>query len=126
MLICSPQAGYKAVDSAAWYFNEAEVGRAINDFINKTPDVKREDIFFTTKLRTNMSYEATKAAILDSLSRCGLAYIDLYLLHSPIGGKSKRLECWNAVMDAVDQGLIKSAGVSNFGVKHVSITFSSP
>lgn len=84
--------------------------------------MKREDIFFTTKLQNNVSYEATKKAISDSLRKSGLDYIDLYLLHSPYGGKKKRLECWSAVMDAVDQGFVKSAGVSNFGVKHVSFS----
>lgn len=81
--------------------------------------MKREDIFFTTKLQSNVSYEATTTAIADSLRECALGYVDLYLLHSPYGGTTKRLECWRAVMDAVEQGRIRSAGVSNFGVRHV-------
>lgn len=81
--------------------------------------MKREDIFFTTKLRSNVSYEATVTAITDSLRECALGYVDLYLLHSPYGGVARRLECWRAIMDAVEQGRIRSAGVSNFGVRHV-------
>lgn len=49
-------------------------------------------------------------------------YIDLFLLHSPYGGKEKRLESWRAVEDAVEDGIVKSGGVSNFGIKHVSLT----
>ena len=52
--------------------------------------------------------------------QCGLGYIDLYLLHSPYGGEAKRLECWRAVEDAIAEGEVKSGGVSNFGIKHVS------
>ena len=56
-----------------------------------------------------------------------MGYIDLYLLHSPYGGKQKRLECWRAVEDAIHEGEVKCGGVSNFGVKHVSqLPLSSP
>lgn len=83
--------------------------------------LKREDIFFTTKLQSNISYDATRKSITASVEKCGLGYIDLYLIHSPYGGKSKRLECWKAVEDAILEGEIKTGGVSNYGVKHVSI-----
>ena len=58
-------------------------------------------------------------AIDKSLEACGLEYIDLYLLHSAIGGPEKRRECWRAVCDAKKQGKVKSIGVSNFGVRHL-------
>lgn len=58
-------------------------------------------------------------AIDKSLEACGLGYIDLYLLHSAIGGPEKRKECWRAVCDAKKQGKIKSIGVSNFGIRHL-------
>ena len=54
------------------------------------------------------------------MKQSGLGYIDLFLLHSPYGGKAKRLECWRAIEDAIDDGEIKTGGISNFGVKHVS------
>jgi diketogulonate reductase-like aldo/keto reductase len=58
-------------------------------------------------------------AIDHSLKAVGFDYIDLYLLHSAIGGPEIRRECWRAVCDAKTQGKVKSIGVSNFGVKHL-------
>ncbi|KAL7268325.1 hypothetical protein RUND412_009057 [Rhizina undulata] len=115
------EAGYRGVDSAAWYHNEAEVGRAIRGFLASpaNPGLSREDVFFTTKLQTNTSYNVTRKAIKESLRKSGLEKIDLYLLHSPYGGTRKRLECWRAVEDAVLAGEVDSAGVSNFGVRHL-------
>lgn len=104
------------------YRNEKNVGDAILDFIsgpNNTEKLKREDIFFTTKLASNSSYETARKSIKQSVKTCGLGYIDLFLLHSPYGGKSKRLESWKAVEDAIQEGEVKTGGVSNFGVKHL-------
>ncbi|TVY57974.1 putative oxidoreductase, partial [Lachnellula suecica] len=112
-------AGYHAVDSAEWYGNEAEVGSAINSFLNRNGGVKREDIWFTTKLKTNSGYDETRRKIRDSIRKSGLGYIDLYLLHSPYGGRSKRAQCWQAVVDAVAEGQVRAGGVSNFGVRHL-------
>lgn len=85
--------------------------------------MKREDIWFTTKLKTNVGYEDTRRKIKESVKRCGLGYVDAYLLHSPYGGVKRRKECWRAVGDAVEEGEVRVGGVSNFGVKHVSIIF---
>jgi len=112
-------AGYRAIDSAAWYYNEGDVGRGIQRFLSSNPSISREDIFFTTKLQNNESYDATRKAIRTSLKKSGLEYIDLYLLHSPYGGPKKRYECWRAVEDAIEEGVIKTGGVSNFGVRHL-------
>ncbi|CZR65545.1 probable 2,5-diketo-D-gluconic acid reductase A [Phialocephala subalpina] len=116
------QAGYRAVDSAEWYANEHETGSAILKYL-KSPDnstgLKREDIWFTTKLKMNTSYDATRKSIKKSIEKSGLGYIDLYLLHSPYGGKQRRLECWKAVEDAIGDGEIRAGGVSNYGVKHL-------
>jgi diketogulonate reductase-like aldo/keto reductase len=87
---------------------------------NKDIRLRREDIWFTTKLKTNSSYDATRKAIKRSLQRSGLEYLDLYLLHSPYGGREKRRECWRAVEDAIEEGVVRCGGVSNFGVRHVS------
>lgn len=118
-----PKKGDCRIDSAQVYHNEAEVGSAISTFLSSssnTASLKRSDVFFTTKLASNIDYNDTRRSIKDSLKQCGLEYIDLFLLHSPYGGKGKRLECWRAVEDAIDAGEIKTGGVSNFGVKHVS------
>ncbi|KAI9710196.1 MAG: hypothetical protein M1812_007468 [Candelaria pacifica] len=104
------------------YENESEVGSAINSWLlskANTTSLKREDIHFTTKLATNSSYGAARAAIKQSLRASGMNYIDLFLLHSPYGGKGARLECWKAVQDAIGDGEIRTGGVSNFGVKHL-------
>jgi diketogulonate reductase-like aldo/keto reductase len=104
------------------YGNEAQVGKAILSSLSSPANrdgLKREDIFFTTKLASNGSYDQARRSIKNSLKKSGLGYIDLYLLHSPYGGKSRRLESWRAVEDAIADGEVKIGGVSNFGVKHV-------
>jgi diketogulonate reductase-like aldo/keto reductase len=116
------------VDSAQMYHNEKESGKAILDFLSSDDNVdalKREDIHFTSKLASNSSYDTARKAIKKSVKECGLGYIDLFLLHSPYGGKDARLESWRAVEDAIDDGEIKIGGVSNYGVKHVSNSFKS-
>ena len=105
------------------YHNEREVGSSILAFISSpsnTSSLKREDIHFTSKLASNTSYNAARQSIKQSVKQSGLGYIDLFLLHSPYGGKAKRLESWKAVEDAVEEGEVKTGGVSNYGVKHVS------
>jgi len=114
--------GYRAVDSAAWYENEKEVGDAMTSFLNSkdnTEGLKREDLWFTTKLKDNAKYDQVRRKIKQSIHKSGLGYIDLYLLHSPYGGKSLRLESWRAVEDAISDGEIKVGGVSNYGVEHL-------
>lgn len=111
-----------SIDSAQMYHNEREVGSSILQFLSgksNTSSLKREDIHFTSKLASNTSYDAARKAIKQSIKQSGLDYIDLFLLHSPYGGKAKRLDCWRAVEDAIEEGEVKIGGVSNFGVQHV-------
>ena len=112
-------AGYRAVDSAQMYRNEKQVGTAITEWLKGHPELKREDIHYTTKLASNSDYNTARKSITKSVKECGLGYIDLFLLHSPYGGKRDRLESWRAVEDAIDAGEVKIGGVSNFGEKHV-------
>jgi hypothetical protein len=115
--------GANSIDSAQMYRNEKESGQAILDFLSSdanTDSLKRDDIHFTSKLASNSSYDTARTAIKKSVKECGLGYIDLFLLHSPYGGKNARLESWRAVEDAIDDGEIRIGGVSNYGVKHVS------
>lgn len=112
-------------DTAQVYYNEHEVGSAIISFLSSglnTSALTREDIFYTTKLEECTTYEAAKKSIRESLEKSKMGYIDLFLLHSPYGGKEKRLESWKAVEDAIEDGIVKSGGVSNYGVKHVCLT----
>jgi len=116
------EAGYRGVDSAQMYHNERETGKAISDFLQSEANVhslKREDLHFTSKLASNSAYETARKAIKRSVKEAGLGYIDLFLLHSPYGGKQARLDSWRAVEDAIDDGEVRIGGVSNYGVKHL-------
>jgi len=113
------EAGYRGIDSAQMYHNEQEVGQAIKKFLSSNPKVSRDDIWYTTKLASNGSYDQARKSIKRSLESCGLDRIDLYLLHSPYGGSKARLESWRAVEDAIEAGEVRTGGVSNFGVKHL-------
>jgi len=116
--------GYRGFDSAQMYRNEREAGKAIREFLESsenTQGLSREDIFYTSKLSSNgTSYDAVRKSIKKSVDACGLGYIDLFLLHSPYGGKEARLTSWRAVENAIADGDLKSGGVSNYGVAHVS------
>lgn len=101
------------------YENEHACGKAISDWLQDHPDVTREEIFYTTKLKTNVSRLDTVDKIKKSLKTSTLSYIDLYLLHSPIGGPDVRRECWAGCRDAKEYGWVKSIGVSNYGTKHI-------
>ncbi|KAL8725007.1 MAG: hypothetical protein Q9166_007630 [cf. Caloplaca sp. 2 TL-2023] len=122
------EAGYRAFDSAQMYRNEKEVGSTILKFISSKDNpsgLKREDIHFTSKLASNSSYDTARKSIKESVQQCGLGYIDLFLLHSPYGGKAARLASWKAVEDAIAGGEVMSGGVSNFGVKHLKELLAS-
>lgn len=107
--------GYRHIDSARAYRNEKPCAEAA-----KASGLKREDIFFTTKVPPKLiSYEGAKSAIEDSFNETGFDYIDLYLLHAPYGGKEGRLGAWKALREAQKAGKIRSIGVSNYGVHHL-------
>ncbi|EGN99195.1 hypothetical protein SERLA73DRAFT_182073 [Serpula lacrymans var. lacrymans S7.3] len=112
------EVGYRHIDSAAWYENERECGQAILDFCKET-GTPRSDIFFTTKLKLNNGYSRVTKSIQKSLDECGLGYIDLYLIHGPLGGPQARKESWQAICDAQKEGKLKSIGISTFGVGHM-------
>ncbi|KAI9151485.1 putative oxidoreductase [Paramyrothecium foliicola] len=121
--------GYRGFDCAQMYHNEREAGKAIADFL-ASPDnkegLKREDIFYTTKLSSNgTNYSAVRRSIKNSVEVSGLGYVDLFLLHSPYGGKEARLTSWKALEDAVNEGEVKMAGVSNYGVAHIEELMAS-
>ena len=108
--------GYRHVDSSKGYHNEVPCADAI-----RNSGLRREDIFFTSKIPPKeVGYELSKKAIETSLRTTGLDYIDLYLIHSPYGGKTGRLGAWRALMEYKKAGKIRSIGVSNFGVHHLN------
>lgn len=102
--------GIRHIDTAAAYFNEQEVGRAIKD-----SGILRSEIFVTSKLwLQDYGYENAKKGIDASLRKLGLDYIDLYLIHQPYGDV---LGAWKAMEEAKLSGKIRSIGVSNMTVK---------
>ncbi|KAF4985721.1 hypothetical protein FDECE_16361 [Fusarium decemcellulare] len=121
--------GYRAFDCAQMYRNERQAGKAINDSLSSsenTTGLKREDIFYTSKLAScDESYDAVRRSIKKSVEDSGLGYIDLFLLHSPYGGKEARLTSWKALEDAIDAGEIRSGGVSNYGSAHIEELMAS-
>jgi diketogulonate reductase-like aldo/keto reductase len=107
--------GYRHVDSATVYRNEAPSAAGMRE-----SGVPRDQLFFTSKVSPrNMNYNDATKSVDSTLRRTGLEYIDLYLLHSPYGGKGGRLGAWKALAEAVDAGKVRSIGVSNFGVHHL-------
>lgn len=102
--------GYRHIDTAAAYFNESDVGKAIKD-----SGITREEIFVTSKLwLQDHGYEAAKKAVDVSLQKLGLDYMDLYLIHQPYGDV---LGAWQTLEEAKQAGKIKSIGVSNMSPK---------
>lgn len=102
--------GIRHIDTAAAYFNEQEVGRAIRE-----SGLPRKEIFVTSKLwLQDHGYEAARKGIDASLKKLGLDYIDLYLIHQPYGDVPG---AWKAMEDAQKDGKIRSIGVSNMSPK---------
>ena len=102
--------GYRHIDTAAAYFNESDVGKAIRD-----SGIPRSEIFITSKLwLQDYGYAPAKKVIEASLQKLGTDYIDLYLLHQPYGDVAG---AWKALEEAKAEGKLKSIGVSNMTPK---------
>jgi 2,5-diketo-D-gluconate reductase A len=101
------EAGYRLIDTAASYMNEAAVGQGLRD-----SGVAREDLFVTSKLWVqDTGFERTRAAIDNSLRRLKLDYLDLYLIHQPYADVHGS---WRAMEEAVKAGKLRAIGLSNF------------
>ena len=112
-------AGYRHLDTAQAYGNEASVGRAMRD-----SGIPRAEIFLTTKF--NPSRRDPVAELEHSLERLGVEHIDLYLVHNPMGGPRR---AWPGMERALERGLTRAIGISNFDageVEAVCATASSP
>ncbi|MCJ2133787.1 aldo/keto reductase [Methylobacterium sp. J-026] len=111
------QAGYRLIDTAAAYGNEAGVGRGIRD-----ARVSRDEIFLTTKLwNDRQGRDEARRAFDESLERLGLPYVDLYLIHWPCPQRRLFVETWKTLIQLRDEGRAKSIGVSNFTPEHVAM-----
>jgi 2,5-diketo-D-gluconate reductase A len=104
------EAGFRHIDTAKIYGNEAGVGRAI-----ASSGLSAEEIFITTKLwNADQGYEATLAAFEESLDRLGLETLDLYLIHWMQPKQDKYVDTWKALIELRKRGRVRSIGVSNF------------
>ena len=114
--------GYRHIDTAEFYANEAGVGRAL-----AASGVARESVFITSKLnpgnpnwgQTVKTYETTIEACKESVRKLGVDKIDLYLVHTPFSGKEARIEQWRALVHAKELGLARSIGVSHYCKRHI-------
>ena len=99
--------GYRSIDTAAAYGNEEAVGRAV-----RRSGVPREELFITTKLWiSDAGYEPARKAFEESMSKLGLDYLDLYLIHQPYGDV---YGSWRAMEELYREGAVRAIGVSNF------------
>jgi diketogulonate reductase-like aldo/keto reductase len=113
-------AGYRHIDTAAAYGNEAGVGQAIH-----AAGLERSDVFITTKCANDdHGYEQAKRALRASLDRLETEHVDLYLIHWPVPAHDKYLETWKAFIELRDEGLTRSIGVSNFQPAHLERVIS--
>ncbi len=109
------QAGYRHIDTAAAYGNEAEVGQAI-----KAAGLDRNEVFLTTKcFNYDHGYDEARRAFGASLERLESHYVDLYLIHWPVPAHDRYLDSWRAFIELQSAGLVRSIGVSNFQPAHL-------
>ncbi|MFB6364890.1 aldo/keto reductase [Paenibacillus elgii] len=107
------EAGYRSIDTAAVYGNEAGVGQAI-----QASSIPRDQLFVTTKVwNADQGYDSTLRAFEESRRKLQLEVIDLYLIHWPVKGKYK--ETWKALEKLYKDGVVRAIGVSNFKVHHL-------
>ena len=120
------EAGYRMIDTAAAYGNEAAVGRAV-----AASGIARDELFITTKLATeDQGFQSSQDALRRSLERLGLDYVDLYLIHWPGGEHGKYIDSWGGLMRAKEDGHARSIGVCNSHAQHledlIALSFFTP
>lgn len=109
------EAGYRHIDTAAFYENETGVGQAIRD-----GDVPRHEVFVASKVwQSDHGYDETRRAFDTSLAKLGFDYLDLYLIHWPAPRQNRYVETWKALESIKADGVVRSIGVSNFHPHHL-------
>jgi 2,5-diketo-D-gluconate reductase A len=115
VVIQALSAGYRHLDTAAAYRNEAAVGEAL-----RTSGLDRGEVFVTTKCwNDDHGFDEAKAACAASLRRLEFEYVDLYLIHWPVPSTDRYVDTWKAFIELREQGLTRSIGVSNFQPAHL-------
>lgn len=111
--------GYRLIDTATIYENERKVGQAIKD-----SGISRDEIFITTKVwKSDQGYDATLAALEKSLNELDIDYVDLYLIHWPVPGKT--IETWRAMEEIYKDGKARAIGVSNYNLYFLNELFDN-
>jgi 2,5-diketo-D-gluconate reductase A len=109
------EVGYRHIDTAAGYENEAGVGEAVRAY-----GLDRGEVFVTTKCPNDShGYDEARAAFADSQERLGIGYVDLYLIHWPVPSRDRYVETWKAFIDLQSEGSVREIGVSNFQPAHL-------
>jgi len=109
------ETGYRHIDTAAAYRNEAGVGTAIRD-----SGLERGEVYITTKCwNEQQGYDEARRALEKSLSRLETDYLDLYLIHWPVPAHDRYVDTWRAFIKAREEGLVRTIGVSNFQPAHL-------
>jgi 2,5-diketo-D-gluconate reductase A len=109
------EAGYRLIDTAAMYGNEAGIGRAV-----AASGLPREEVFVATKVWNDRhGYDETLRACEESLARLALDYVDLYLVHWPVPQSGRYVDTWRALMRLREDGRARSIGVCNFTIEHL-------
>ncbi len=109
------EAGYRHIDTASAYGNEAQVGQAIH-----ASGLDRSEFFVTTKcFNSDHGYDSATRALKTSLGQLELEHVDLYLIHWPVPSQDRYVETWQAFIDAQQAGLARAIGVSNFQPAHL-------
>ena len=121
------EAGYRYFDTAAFYNNEEEIGKAVQE-----SGIKREELFLASKVwKSDMGAEGTKRSFEESLRRLGTDYLDLYLIHWPRPDleteewKAILTETWKAAEELYREGRVRAVGVSNFLPHHLEVLFNA-
>ena len=115
LALAAIDAGYRHLDTAALYGNEAEAGAAVRD-----APVARDELFVTTKVwNDDHGYDETLRAFDVSMAKLGLDRLDLYLIHWPVPSRDRYVDTWRALIRLREEGRVSSIGVSNFHVHHL-------
>lgn len=114
------ETGYRHIDTAMIYKNEEFVGKGIKEFLAENKNIKREDLFITTKVwNSDQGYDSTLAAFELSLKKLALDYVDLYLIHWPNTPNMKTtIDTWKALEKLYKDKKVRAIGVCNFEIHH--------